>query len=253
MSPELADQLYSQLALDMRVLYRQCRLVHADLSEYNMILHRECSEDDQQERQVLYMIDVSQSVEHDHPHSMDFLRTDIANVTRWFRSAEASVLSMRQLFQLITDPAVETDKQVEHLLSLRSTEGPDDDDDALFMGAFIAQKLDHVLHFERDVAAQRRGDEVNNPYETMISGVRVRTDSTVDTEATSTVDESEAPMLVDSVEIKESKPSLHAHDREESPNSRKERKRLVKAEQRENRLHKTPKHVKKRHEKSNKK
>ena len=29
----------------------------------------------------LYMIDVSQSVEHDHPHALEFLRTDCTNIT----------------------------------------------------------------------------------------------------------------------------------------------------------------------------
>lgn len=58
----------------MRDLYRQCRLVHADLSEYNLIV---CDEQ-------LYIIDVSQSVEHDHPHSLDFLRSDCSNVTKFF-------------------------------------------------------------------------------------------------------------------------------------------------------------------------
>ncbi len=41
MNSELADRLYRQIVLDMRRLYRECRLVHADLSEYNLILHRE--------------------------------------------------------------------------------------------------------------------------------------------------------------------------------------------------------------------
>jgi RIO kinase 1 len=32
-----ARELYSEVALKMRKLYRECRLVHADLSEYNMM------------------------------------------------------------------------------------------------------------------------------------------------------------------------------------------------------------------------
>ena len=34
---------------------------------------------------VLYIIDVSQSVEHDHPRSLEFLRMDCHNVTAYFR------------------------------------------------------------------------------------------------------------------------------------------------------------------------
>ena len=44
----------------MKVLYSECRLVHADLSEYNMLLWDE----------EVYIIDVSQSVEHDHPMAL---------------------------------------------------------------------------------------------------------------------------------------------------------------------------------------
>ena len=61
----MAEKCYVQLVSNMRTLYRECRLVHGDLSEYNTLLL-----DDQ-----LFIIDVSQSVEHDHPMSLDFLRS----------------------------------------------------------------------------------------------------------------------------------------------------------------------------------
>ena len=32
----------------------------------------------------LYVIDVSQSVEHDHPHALEFLRKDCSNITGRF-------------------------------------------------------------------------------------------------------------------------------------------------------------------------
>ena len=48
----------------VRALYQRCRLVHADLSKYNVLVHNG----------ELYCIDVSQSVELDHPRAFDFLR-----------------------------------------------------------------------------------------------------------------------------------------------------------------------------------
>lgn len=33
---------------------------------------------------IVYFIDVSQSVEHEHPRAMDFLRIDARNVTQFF-------------------------------------------------------------------------------------------------------------------------------------------------------------------------
>lgn len=45
-------------------MYNEACLVHGDLSEYNILYHQT----------EVYFIDVSQSVEHDHPASFDFLR-----------------------------------------------------------------------------------------------------------------------------------------------------------------------------------
>jgi len=66
---------YGQLVLLMRKLFHTCRLIHADLSEYNILYFQG----------KLFIIDVSQSVEHDHPHSMEFLKKDVENMTRYFQ------------------------------------------------------------------------------------------------------------------------------------------------------------------------
>ena len=41
----------------MREMYQECKLIHADLSEYNLLYYTD----------LIYVIDVSQSIEHDHP------------------------------------------------------------------------------------------------------------------------------------------------------------------------------------------
>lgn len=41
------------------------------------------------------------------------------------------------------------------------------------MNAFIAQKLEQVLHFERDQQIARAGEEIPNPFQTMISQVEI--------------------------------------------------------------------------------
>ena len=116
-----AEPLYLQLVRDMRTLYRVCKLVHADLSEFNtLVLDGR-----------LYIIDVSQSVEHDHPHALEFLRSDCNNVTKffrfdfcllyksaYFRELGVPVVPLRKLFELIVDPLVRDD-QVEMYLSDR--------------------------------------------------------------------------------------------------------------------------------------
>lgn len=41
-------------------------------------------------------------------------------------------------------------------------------DDALFMSAYIPHKLDHIAHFERDYELEKKGAEVNNPFQKVI-------------------------------------------------------------------------------------
>lgn len=107
-SPKLKDYLfnsqeevyrfYKDMLLCIRRLFVSCRLVHADLSEYNSIVH-----DDK-----LYIIDVSQSVEPDHPMALDFLRMDIKNVNDFFQKSGIQVYSEKQIFGFVTA----TDKQL---------------------------------------------------------------------------------------------------------------------------------------------
>ena len=54
----------------MKKMYHKCKLVHADLSEYNMLWHED----------ELYFIDVAQAVERMHPYAMEFLLRDCGNV-----------------------------------------------------------------------------------------------------------------------------------------------------------------------------
>lgn len=76
----------------MRKLFHDCRLVHADLSEYNILYHAK----------ALYIIDVSQSVEHDHPHAFEFLRKDLGNVEEFFSRRGVTCLGLRRAFDFVT-------------------------------------------------------------------------------------------------------------------------------------------------------
>lgn len=80
--------MYVGLVRDMRRLYRECRLVHADLSEFNMLVHEGS----------LWIIDVSQSVEQDHPQALEFLRMDCNNVNKFFRCVSISISRNRTDF-----------------------------------------------------------------------------------------------------------------------------------------------------------
>ncbi|PWN39104.1 RIO1-domain-containing protein [Ceraceosorus guamensis] len=91
------ERLYRECVTAMRVMYHACHLVHADLSEYNVLYHDS----------HLYIIDVGQSVEHDHPSAFDFLRADISHVDDYFKKrGGVKTLGLRRTFDwIIRNPA----------------------------------------------------------------------------------------------------------------------------------------------------
>lgn len=70
-----AEKLFNTIREYLRRMYCTARLVHSDLSPYNILVHR----------QEPVIIDVGQTVGTDHPMAMTFLRRDITNITQFFR------------------------------------------------------------------------------------------------------------------------------------------------------------------------
>src|SRR5271157_36686 len=73
--PKDPQHLYDVISSYMRLLYQDAKLVHGDLSEYNVLLY----EDEP------VIIDVGQAVMLDHPMSREFLTRDIKNIVRYFK------------------------------------------------------------------------------------------------------------------------------------------------------------------------
>ncbi|RGP62106.1 rio kinase 1 [Fusarium longipes] len=154
-------RLYVQLLGIMRRIYQVCRLVHADLSEYNILYHKE----------KLYIIDVSQSVEPDHPRSLEFLRMDIKNVGDFFRRKGVDTLADRAIFNFITAPEgpveePEMGKAIEVLYETRVDNTGEDNaaqqevDNEVFRNQYIPQTLEQVYDIEKD--AQKVGEGQGN-------------------------------------------------------------------------------------------
>ena len=93
----------------MRTMYQKCKLVHGDLSEYNLLYH---------EGRV-WIIDVSQSVDLDHPHAFDFLREDCLHVNTFFEKNGTKIIPQRELFDFITDPALK-DEEIDGYLEVKT-------------------------------------------------------------------------------------------------------------------------------------
>lgn len=144
--------LYIQLLGIMRRLYQVCNLVHADLSEYNILYNDN----------KLYIIDVSQSVEHDHPHSLEFLRMDIKNVGDFFRRQGVDTLADRAIFNFITAPEGPVSgpkllQAIEHLYEVRPAAAETDEalaelevDNEVFRNQYIPQTLEEVYDIEKE-------------------------------------------------------------------------------------------------------
>jgi len=70
----------------------------------------------------LYVIDVSQSVEYDHPNALEFLRKDCINVNSYFRRRHGvAVMSGKELFDFITDLSVSDDNIDDYLRAAMKT------------------------------------------------------------------------------------------------------------------------------------
>jgi len=74
LSREEAEEIYWQVINNYRRIYCCAKLVHADMSEYNIMLLDN----------KVYIIDVAQAASLEHPNAADFLRNDARNISRFF-------------------------------------------------------------------------------------------------------------------------------------------------------------------------
>ncbi|KAK5326997.1 Serine/threonine-protein kinase rio1 [Exophiala xenobiotica] len=139
--------VYIDVIAYMRMMYQVCKLVHADLSEYNILFHNDRP----------YIIDVSQSVEHDHPRSLDFMRMDIKNVNDFFRRKEVAVLTDRTTYDYLMKLSgslelTDLGAEIDELMSNRSEEVEEGVDNEVFRKQYIPQTLNDVYDAERDAS-----------------------------------------------------------------------------------------------------
>ena len=242
--------LYLQLLGYMRILYQNCRLVHADLSEYNILYHND----------KLWLIDVSQSVEHDHPRSLEFLRMDIKNVNDFFRRKGVDVLSEKTTFGFVTATQGSTAPEdmataLQTLFENRLEEFEEDDaraevDTEVFRNQYIPQTLEQVYDIERDAGEVARGGQDNLVYrdllaeklapEVLVAEEGESVNDLEDDRQASSSDESGSDNDVDPFAKKTPRGK-----RFEDKDAKKEHKKQVKEEKKEQREKKIPKKVKK--------
>jgi RIO kinase 1 len=138
LQPDDYERLYKQVVIDMRHIYQQYQLVHADLSEYNLLVR---------DGQAIF-IDVGQAVEQDNVNATVFLRNDIAVITKFFRSAGVKTAPLMRLFEFVVERQLLTDVHwvLKEIRDMDDDMGVDE-----FLGLFIPRRLDQVTDPELEV------------------------------------------------------------------------------------------------------
>jgi len=89
--PEDPEKVYKLIVTYIKRLYQKAKLVHGDLSEYNIMMWKG--------KPVVF--DVSQSVALQHPMADFMLRRDITNVNRFFSRLNVKVYPVEELYRMV--------------------------------------------------------------------------------------------------------------------------------------------------------
>ena len=272
---EEAPVLYNECIRLLRRLYQECRLVHADFSEYNLLFHEG----------HIVVIDVSQSVEIEHPHALEFLRMDCMNILKFFRGKRLKTLNLQSLFDFIISKEINSDNIEEYLLEAHAEEQiPEDlqeinseakeidaftlkyrqaqgeqfkrNEEEIFKNSYIPRTLDEVYDAERDVELVRKGRAGELIYQ-RFAGLSIKEEKVVETsDASENESESSSGTSDTSDDSDDSDEESEDDDlkklrlKEMSPEDRKSwrkaNKLQVKQEKKERRKNKMKKHIKKR-------
>uniref|UniRef100_A0A0E0LHF6 Serine/threonine-protein kinase RIO1 n=1 Tax=Oryza punctata TaxID=4537 RepID=A0A0E0LHF6_ORYPU len=258
LSDDKLRESYFELITTMRTLYQKCKLVHGDLSEYN-ILYFEGH---------LYIIDVSQSVDLDHPSALEFLKEDCLHVTDFFKKRGVAVMSVTELFNFVIDQNI-ADEDVDHYLEkiqqkmLENGDMVANDDE--ITPTVLVQTLDYVKQCEADIvnmSLMQRPSFANEPTadklynQPLLGFVRNKNEPTINQQVQSeeSLDLQNKCSLEHSESCTSSDEDGSWHETskvgpEERKAARKENKKKVKAEKREARKDKIPKAEKKKRKK----
>lgn len=91
--PSNPERVYKVIVTYLKRLYQKAKLVHGDLSEYNIMMWKG--------KPVVF--DVSQSVSIQHPLADFMLRRDLTNVNRFFSRLNVNVIPVEELHKMVVD------------------------------------------------------------------------------------------------------------------------------------------------------
>jgi RIO kinase 1 len=91
-SLEEPETVYQSLLECVKILYQKARLVHGDLSEYNIMMW--------EGEPVVF--DVSQAVPLEHPMANKLLQRDIENLNNYFKRIGVKVKPLDEVYEWVT-------------------------------------------------------------------------------------------------------------------------------------------------------
>ena len=95
------DNCYLQIMEIMKKMYQKCKLVHSDFSEYNLLYYNK----------EVYVIDLAQAVEENHPNADYFLKRDIHNMNEFFNKNDIDTLTDQQFYDFVTIKNIKESKE----------------------------------------------------------------------------------------------------------------------------------------------
>ena len=87
------DNCYLQIIEIMKKMFQKCKLVHSDFSEYNLLYYNK----------EVYVIDLAQAVEENHPNADYFLKRDIHNMNEFFSKNHIDTLTDQQFYEFVVN------------------------------------------------------------------------------------------------------------------------------------------------------
>jgi RIO kinase 1 len=84
-------EVYSQLLECIKKLYKTCRLVHGDLSQYNVMIWNE--------KPIIF--DISQAVPLEHPMAEELLLRDLRNLNAYFKKLGVETRPVEELYEWV--------------------------------------------------------------------------------------------------------------------------------------------------------
>jgi RIO kinase 1 len=89
--PANPERVYKTIVTYMKRLFQEARIVHGDLSEYNIMMWKD--------KPVIF--DMSQSVSIQHPMADFMLTRDLTNVNRFFSRLNVKVIPVEELHKMV--------------------------------------------------------------------------------------------------------------------------------------------------------